>query len=61
MESSIINGTMMVWIPVFAVIFLGETITIKEIIGLVIVSVGTLIVQLRKKEILNAQQNLPLE
>ena len=61
MESSIINGTMMVWIPVFAVIFLGETITIKEIIGLVIVSVGTLIVQLRKKETLNVRQNVPLE
>ena len=52
---------MMVWIPVFAVIFLGETITIKEIIGLVIVSVGTLIVQLRKKETLNVRQNVPLE
>lgn len=49
MESSIINGTMMVWIPIFAVIFLGETITEKEITGLVIASVGTLIVQLKRK------------
>jgi drug/metabolite transporter (DMT)-like permease len=49
MESSIINGTMMVWIPIFAVIFLGETITGKEIAGLVIASVGTLIVQLKRK------------
>jgi len=49
MESSIINGTMMIWIPIFAVLFLGETITGKEIIGLVIVGVGTLTVQLRKR------------
>ena len=47
-ESSIINSTMLVWIPFFAVMFLGETITAKEIIGLVIVGVGTLVVQLRK-------------
>ena len=49
MESSIINGTMMVWIPIFAILFLGETITGKEIIGLITVGVGTLIVQLRSR------------
>lgn len=47
-ESSIINGTMMVWIPILAILFLGETITSKEIIGLVVTGIGTLIVQLRK-------------
>jgi len=47
MESSIINGTMLIWIPIFAVLFLGESITIKEIMGLVVVGTGTLIVQLR--------------
>lgn len=46
-ESSIINGTMMIWIPILAVLFLGETITAKEILGLVITGLGTLIVQLR--------------
>jgi drug/metabolite transporter (DMT)-like permease len=50
MESSIINGTMMVWIPIFAVLFLEETITGKEIIGLVTVGIGTLIVQLRNRD-----------
>ncbi len=49
MESSIINGTMMIWIPIFAVFFLGETITGTEIIGLVIVTIGTLIVQLKTR------------
>jgi drug/metabolite transporter (DMT)-like permease len=38
----------MIWIPIFAILFLGETITGKEIIGLVITGIGTLIVQLRK-------------
>lgn len=48
MESSIINGTMLIWIPILAILFLGETITAKEIIGLVITGAGTLIVQLRR-------------
>ncbi|MDL1911850.1 DMT family transporter [Chloroflexi bacterium CFX6] len=47
-ESSIINGTMMIWIPILAVLFLGETITAKEIVGLVVTGLGTLIVQIRK-------------
>ncbi|MCK6540426.1 MAG: DMT family transporter [Anaerolineales bacterium] len=47
-ESSIINGTMMIWIPILAVLFLEETVTAKEIVGLVVTGLGTLIVQLRK-------------
>jgi drug/metabolite transporter (DMT)-like permease len=49
MESSIINGTMLLWVAVFAVIFLGETITGRESIGLVATGIGTIIVQLRRK------------
>jgi drug/metabolite transporter (DMT)-like permease len=48
MESSIINGTMMIWIPILAVIFLGETITAKGILGLVAAGLGTLLVQLHR-------------
>lgn len=48
MESSIINGTMLIWIPVFAVLFLGESVTGKELLGLIAVGAGTLIVQLRR-------------
>jgi len=48
MESSIINGTMLIWIPILAVIFLGEKITGKEILGLVAAGLGTLMVQLRQ-------------
>ncbi len=46
-ESSIINGTMLIWIPILAVLFLGETISGKELAGLVVAGVGTLLVQLR--------------
>jgi drug/metabolite transporter (DMT)-like permease len=49
MESSIINGTMLLWVAIFAVIFLGETITGREAIGLVVTGIGTIIVQLRRK------------
>jgi drug/metabolite transporter (DMT)-like permease len=48
-ESSIINGTMMIWIPVLAILFLSETVTPKEVLGLVVTGLGTLIVQLRKR------------
>ncbi len=47
-ESSIINGTMLIWIPIFAVIFLGEVITGREAIGLVVAGLGTLMVQRRQ-------------
>ena len=48
MESSIINGTMLIWIPILAVLVLQEEVSTKEIIGLVVVAIGTVIVQLRK-------------
>jgi drug/metabolite transporter (DMT)-like permease len=46
-ESSIINGTMIIWIPVLAVLFLGETVSTVEFYGLAATAVGTFIVQLR--------------
>jgi drug/metabolite transporter (DMT)-like permease len=48
MESSIINGTMLIWIPILAVLFLQEEVSTKEVFGLVVVAVGTVIVQLRQ-------------
>ena len=47
-ESSVINGTMLIWIPVLAVLFLDERVTAKEAAGLIVVAIGTLIVQLRR-------------
>jgi drug/metabolite transporter (DMT)-like permease len=47
MESSIINSTMLIWVTIFAMTFLHETITIKQLVGLVGTGLGTVIVQLR--------------
>ncbi len=49
-ESSVINSLMMPQIAILAYLFLGETLSAKEIWGLVLVGVGVLIVQLRRRE-----------
>ena len=48
-ESSIINSLMMPQIAILAYFFLGETLTAKEILGLILVGVGVLVVQLRRR------------
>jgi len=48
MESSIINGTMLIQIAVLAWYFLGETITMQEGIGMAIAAVGAVLVQMRR-------------
>lgn len=50
MESSIINGTMLIQIAVLAWIFLGEAISIKEISGMLIAALGAVMVQLKLKK-----------
>jgi drug/metabolite transporter (DMT)-like permease len=47
MESSIINNTMMIQIPILAWVFLDEDPSALEITGMVLAGVGILIVQLR--------------
>lgn len=49
MESSIINGTMLIQIAVLAWIFLGEEITWQEGTGMLIAGIGAVLVQLKKK------------
>jgi drug/metabolite transporter (DMT)-like permease len=49
-ESSVIAGTMLVQIPLLAWLFLGENPTGKELFGMALVGVGTLLVQLRRKK-----------
>ncbi len=53
-ESSLVNGLMLPQIALLAVIFLGESLTFKEITGLVLVGSGALVVQLQKRS-----QNAP--
>ncbi len=47
-ESSIINGTMLIQIAILAWFFLGEQISFKEAIGMAIAFGGAVLVQLRK-------------
>ncbi len=49
MESSVINGTMLIQIGVLAWIFLGEEINLNEFIGMLIAASGAILVQLKKK------------
>jgi len=48
-ESSIINGLMLPQTALLAFIFLGEALTETEVAGLVIVAVGVLVVQVRRR------------
>lgn len=50
MESSIINGTMLIQIAVLAWIFIGESISLQEGIGMLIAAIGAVIVQLKRKK-----------
>jgi len=45
MESSMINNAMTIQIPVMAVIFLGEYLGFKEVVGLGLIALGVLAVQ----------------
>ena len=47
-ESSIINNTMMIQIPILAWLFLSEQPTALEIAGMILAALGILIVQLRR-------------
>lgn len=50
MESSIINGTMLIQIAVLAWIFLGEAITVQEGIGMLIAACGAVLVQVKVRK-----------
>jgi drug/metabolite transporter (DMT)-like permease len=47
MESSIINSAMMIQIPILALLFLGEDISLKEGIGMLLAGLGILMAQIR--------------
>ena len=49
MESSIINGTMLIQIAILAWLFLGEGISLKEIMGMCLAAVGAFLVQFKVK------------
>jgi drug/metabolite transporter (DMT)-like permease len=45
-ESSVVNNTMLIQIAVLAWLFLGEPLGARQVVGLVLASAGTLVVQL---------------
>jgi drug/metabolite transporter (DMT)-like permease len=49
MESSIINNTMLFQITLLAWVFLGERLTVRQVIGMALAALGTLAVQMRKE------------
>jgi drug/metabolite transporter (DMT)-like permease len=49
-ESSIMASLMMPQIAIMALIFLGEKLSVKEVIALILVGAGVLIVQLRRRK-----------
>ncbi len=49
MESSLINSLMMPQVALLAWLFLGETLSAREIAGLILVGIGVLVVQLRSQ------------
>lgn len=49
MESSIINGTMLIQIAILAWIFLGESISLQEGIGMFVAAIGAVFVQIKRK------------
>ncbi|MCP5061182.1 MAG: DMT family transporter [Ignavibacteriae bacterium] len=51
MESSIINGTMLIQIAVLAWYFLDENISFQEGVGMVIAGVGAVFVQIKKSNV----------
>ena len=48
-ESSIINGTMLIQIAILAWIFLGENLTFVKILGMIITSIGAFLVQIKRR------------
>ncbi|GBD87390.1 S-adenosylmethionine/S-adenosylhomocysteine transporter [bacterium BMS3Abin03] len=57
MESSIINGTMLIQIAILAWIFLGEGISLQEVTGMAIAVVGAVLVQLKNSSTLTFRKN----
>lgn len=46
MESSLINNTMLIQIAILAWVFLGESLGVRQVAGLLLASLGTMVVQL---------------
>jgi drug/metabolite transporter (DMT)-like permease len=61
MESSIINGTMLIQIAILAWIFLGEILTPQAMVGMLLGALGALAVQLRPRSRQRRDAALPVD
>jgi drug/metabolite transporter (DMT)-like permease len=61
MDSSLINNTMLIQIAILAWVFLGERLGAREIIGLLLAVLGTLLVQLRGLRLSRKRLRRPLK
>jgi drug/metabolite transporter (DMT)-like permease len=50
-ETAAINNTLMIQVPILAFVFLGERISLREILGLCLVLTGVIMVQLFRKKV----------
>jgi drug/metabolite transporter (DMT)-like permease len=50
MESSIINGTMLIQIAILAWYFLDENISVQEGIGMIVAAIGAILVQIKREK-----------
>ncbi|MFL7871148.1 MAG: DMT family transporter [Anaerolineales bacterium] len=57
-ESSVINSLMMPQIAILAFVFLDETLSAKEIWGLILVGIGVLIVQLKRRNQVQSRKHV---
>lgn len=48
-ESTVINNTMLIQIAILAWLFLDESLSVRQIVGLALAAAGTLVVQLRRQ------------
>ncbi len=60
MESSLLNNTMLFQIAILAWIFLGEAMSARQIVGMVVAGAGTFLVQIRKEETMQGQPQITL-
>jgi drug/metabolite transporter (DMT)-like permease len=58
MESSMINGAMIIFVVIGATIFLGEKLDVKGFIGLFVAGIGAVLVQLKGNNGVNRQSGI---
>lgn len=59
-ESNVINNTMLFQIALLAWVFLGERLSMRQILAMIVAGLGTMLVQMRGRNRLDQAQKIPL-